>query len=86
MGNRGIEDSLERLDKLTQEEARVASAEQLMMNRSARGVDDAVLDVDYAVRGVDDAVRGIDDSVLGVGNTVRGVDDKLDQANRLSSL
>ena len=58
MGNRGIEDSLERLDKLTQEEARVASAEHLMMNRSVRGVGDAAL----------------------------GVDNKLDQANRSSSL
>ena len=40
MGNRVIEDSLERLDKLAQEEARVASAEQLM-NRH-RDVDDVV--------------------------------------------
>ncbi|KAN0103876.1 hypothetical protein V8E52_011554 [Russula decolorans] len=39
MGNREIGDSLERLDKLTQEEARMASAEQLKMTHS---VDDRV--------------------------------------------
>ena len=38
-GSRDIEDSLERLDKLTQEEARMASAEQLKMTQ---GVDDRV--------------------------------------------
>ena len=56
MGNRDIEDSLERLDKLTQEEARMASAEQLKMTHS----------VDVRVRGVEDRVQGIDSNVRGV--------------------
>ena len=34
IGNREIEDTLERLDKLTQEEARMACAEQLKMMHS----------------------------------------------------
>jgi hypothetical protein len=55
-GNREIEDSLERLDKLTQEEARMASAEQLKMTHS----------VDDRVRGVEDRVQGIDTNVRGV--------------------
>jgi hypothetical protein len=53
MGNREIEDSLERLDKLTQEEARMATAEQLKMTHS----------VDGKVMGVDDRVRGVDDKL-----------------------
>ncbi len=68
-GNSDIEDSVERLDKLTQEEARMASAEQLKVTHS-----------------VDDRVRGVEDRVQGIDSNVRGVDDKLDQANRWSSL
>jgi hypothetical protein len=52
-GNRDIEDSLERLDKLTQEEARMASAELLKMTQS----------VDGKVMGVDDRVKGVDDKL-----------------------
>jgi len=36
VGNKEIEDSLEKLDKLTQEEARMAAAEQMVI---MRGVD-----------------------------------------------
>jgi len=61
MRNREIEDSLQRLGKLTQEEARMASAEQLK-------------------------IQDVDDRVQGIDSNVRGVDDKLDQANRSSSL
>ena len=42
MGNTDIEDSLEKLDKLTQEEARMASAEQLKI---AHGVDSKLDDI-----------------------------------------
>jgi hypothetical protein len=49
MGNRNFEDSLERLDELTQEEALMASAEQLRMAHSlddrVRGVRGQVQDV-----------------------------------------
>ena len=65
MGNRDIEDSLERLDKLTQEEARMASAEQLKMTHS----------VDGKVMGVDDRVRGVEGQVQGVRGDVQGVRD-----------
>jgi hypothetical protein len=74
--NRGIEDSLERLDKLTQEEARMAAAELLKMTHS----------VDDRVRGVGGQVQDVRDDVQDVGNKVQDVDDKLDQANRSSSL
>jgi hypothetical protein len=85
-GNRDIEDSLERLDKLTQEEVRMASAEQLKMTHS---VDGKVVGVDNRVRGVEGQVQGVRGDlqdvrvdVQDVGNKVQDVDDKLDQANR----
>ena len=56
IGNTDIEDSLERLDKLTQEEARMASAEQL---RIAHNVEERVMGVDDRVKGVD---RKLDDT------------------------
>ena len=91
--NRDIEDSLERLDKLTQEEARMASAEQLKM---AHRVDGKVMDVGDKVRGVEGQVQGVRGDVQDVHadlqdvhgdvrdvvNKVQDVDDKLDQANR----
>jgi peptidoglycan hydrolase CwlO-like protein len=93
MGNREIEDSLERLDRLTQDEAQMASAEQLKMTHSVNGkvtsVDDRVGGVEGQVEGVRDDVQDVgnkiqdvDDRVQGIDNNVRGLDDKLDQANR----
>jgi uncharacterized protein YoxC len=55
-GDRDIEDSLERLDKLTQEEVRMASAELLKMTH---GVDGKVMGVDDRVRGVEGQVQGV---------------------------
>ena len=63
MGNTNIEDSLESLDKLTQEEARMASAEQLKMTH----------DVDVKVMGVDNRVRGVEEQVQGVRGDVQDV-------------
>jgi uncharacterized protein YoxC len=63
MGNRDIEDSLERLDKLTQEEAQMASAEQLKMTHN----------VDVKVMGVDDRVRGVEGQIEGVRGDVQDV-------------
>jgi hypothetical protein len=59
--NADIEDSLERLDKLTQEEARMASAELLKVTRS----------VDDRARGVDGKVEDVRDDMHDVGNTVQ---------------
>jgi hypothetical protein len=87
-GNRDIEDSLERLDKLTQEEAQMASAEQLKMTH---GVDGKVMDVDDRVKGVEGRVQGVRgdvqdvrvdvqdvrDNMRDVGNKVQDVDDRV---------
>ena len=78
-GKREIEDSLERLDKLTQEEAQMASAEQLRMTHSVEG---QVQDVRGDVQDVGDKVRDVRGDVQDVGDKVQDVDDKLDQANR----
>ena len=62
-----MEDALKRLDKLTQEEARMAVAQNLK----------ATLAVDERVRGVVDTVVVIDNRVTGVDNRVAGVDDRV---------
>jgi archaellum component FlaC len=71
-GNTDIEDSLERLDRLTQEEARMASAELLKVTHS----------VERKVQGVDGRVQDISSDVKDISSEVRAVDDKFDQANR----
>jgi hypothetical protein len=92
-GNTDIEDSLQRLDKSTQEEARMGSAELLKVTHSVdgrvKGVEGKVQDVHSDVRDVRDdvqdignKVQGVDNRVQGIGSEVRVVDDKLDQANR----
>ena len=55
-GMKGVEDALQRLDKLTQEEARMAAAEALTI---ARGIDDKVKDVDERVQQVGNQVSDL---------------------------
>ena len=69
-----MEDGLRRLDKLTQEEARMATAEAL---RATHTVDERVRGVADQVVGVDDRVAGVDDRLRDVNDTVRAVDDKV---------
>ena len=81
-----MEDSLQMLDKLTQEEARMASAEQLRIAHSVegkvmgvdgrvQGVGDEVQDVGKKVEDVNDKVQGVGDKVQGVHEKVQGIDD-----------
>jgi archaellum component FlaC len=74
IGYNDIEDALKRLDRLTQEEALMASA-QLM--ETADKIADNVLDVDHRVAGVDDRVAGVGDQVAGVDDRVAGVDERV---------
>ena len=67
IGRTELEDGLTRLDKLTQEEARMATAEVL---RTTHTIEEQVVVID-------DRVAGIDDRVAGVDNRVAGVDDKV---------
>src|SRR5258708_36028104 len=74
-GNKDIEDSLERLDKLTQEEARMASVEQLKM---AHNVDEKVMGVDDRVRGVERQGEDVHGDVRDVGKKVQQVEDRVE--------
>jgi uncharacterized protein YoxC len=69
-GNKEIEDSLERLDKLTLEEARMASAEQLKMTHNVEG---KVMSVDNRVKGVEGQVQGVRGDVQDVRGDVQDV-------------
>jgi hypothetical protein len=70
IGRTEIEDALKRLDKLTQEEARMATAQILKTTHTiddrVAGVADKVLGVDNRVAGVDDRVKAVDDKVAAV--------------------
>jgi uncharacterized protein YoxC len=87
VGNTDLEDSLERLDRLTQEEARMAAAEQLKMTQN---VDSKVVGVDNRVQSVDRKMQGVSDDVQGVGNQVQdvrgGVQDIQDRVQNVDAL
>jgi len=72
MGRTEMEDGLKRLDKLTQEEARMATAQVLKVthtvDETVRGVADRVVDVDDRVAGLDERVRTVQENVAVVIN------------------
>ena len=74
MGRTDMEDGLKRLDKLTQEEARMATSQVLKVTHTVdervRGVADRVVDVDDRVAGVDDKVAGVDVRVRTVQDNI----------------
>jgi hypothetical protein len=70
VGNTEMENELKRLDKLTQEEARMATAQVLKVTHA----------VDDRVRGVRDKVLGVDNRVAGVDDRVAVIDDKISAA------
>jgi uncharacterized protein YoxC len=69
-----LEDALKKLDRLTQEEARMAHAEVLRITHNIR---EEVKIVDGKVEGVDDKVDGVGDKVEEVGDKVEDVGDKV---------
>ena len=69
-----LEEALKKLDRLTQEEARMANAEVL---RLAHDIRDGVQIVDGKVEEVGDKVVDIGNKVGDVGNKVQWVDDKV---------
>jgi hypothetical protein len=85
-GNRDIEDSLDRLDKLTQEEARMASAELLKMAHIVRGevqdVRSDVQDVRSDVQDVGNNVKGVDDRVQAISSDVKHISSDVREVNR----
>ena len=81
LGNTEMEDALKRLDKLTQEEARMAAAENLKLTHSVdkrvEGVADTVVAIDNRVAGVDERVAVVDDRLAGVDEHVADVVDQV---------
>ena len=67
-----MEDALQRLDRLTLEEAHMASAELLKKSHN----------VEAGLAHVDKDVQGVGRSVQEVKDKIEGVDDKVDQVNR----
>ena len=80
-GRTDIEDALKRLEKLTNEEIRMATAQVLKVTHTAndrvRVVENKVLDVDNKVAGVDYRVAGVDERVVRVDEKVAGVDENV---------
>ena len=76
-----LEDSLKRLDRLTQEEARMALSEILKITHDTRDevrvVDGKVENVGDKVTDVGDKVEGVSDKVDDVGDKVHCVDEKV---------
>ena len=81
IGNNDIEDALRILDRLTQEEARMASAQLLKVTNAidsgVREIADNLPVIDDRVAGVDDRVAGVDDRVAVVDERVAGVDERV---------
>ena len=76
-----MEDALKRLDKLTQEEARMAAAQNLKathtVDERVKGVVDTVEAIDNKVADVDDRVAGVSNQVVGISDQVVGVSDQV---------
>jgi archaellum component FlaC len=81
IGRTDMEDALKKLGKLTDEEARMAVAQNLKathnVDERVRGVGNTVVAVDNRLAGVDDRVAKVDDRVAGVDDTVKMVGDKV---------
>jgi hypothetical protein len=88
IGRTDMEDALKKLDKLTDEEARMVVAQNLKatlnVDERVRGVvntvvavDNRVADVDDRVAGVDSRVACVEDKVASVDHTVKMVGDKV---------
>ena len=84
IGRTEMEDGLKRLDKLTQEEARMATAQNLKathaVDKGVKEVVDTVVAIDDTVARVDDRVAAVNDRVASVDNTVKGVEIELARA------
>jgi uncharacterized protein (DUF2164 family) len=77
-GRKDVEDALQRLEKVTVEEARIAAAEALKaihdvgdkVGDGVQGIHDAVKAVETRMRDVEGMIKGVDDRVKGIGDMV----------------
>ena len=88
-GMADLEGSLKKLDRLTQEEARMALAEVLRLTHSVRdevkvvggnveSMGDKVEDIGGQVEDIGDQVKGISNQVEDIGDQVEDIGDKVD--------
>ena len=81
IGRTDIEDALKRLDRLTQEEARMAAAQVLKVANTVddkvQGIANNMVSMDDRVAGVDDIMKDVHDRVKDVNDQVKAVDDKV---------
>ena len=81
-GRTDMEDSLKRLDKLTQEEARMATAQVLKVTHTidegVRGITDKVVTVDGKVTSIDEKMVLVNDRMASVDDRVDHVDTKVE--------
>jgi archaellum component FlaC len=81
VGRTEMEDALKKLDKLTQEEARMAAAQNLKathaVDERVKVVVDTVEAIDNKMVRVDDRVAGVNDRVVDVDNRVADVNDRV---------
>ena len=75
MGRTDIEDALQRLEKVTMEEAKMAVAEAL---KAIHGVGNQVGDkMDGVLKVVEERMRGVEGMLQGVGDALQGVDGRV---------
>ena len=83
-GIRKLDDALQKLDKLTNEEARMANAEALrighIIEKKVEGVDKKVQGVGTQVKDVEEKVQGVDKDVRCIGENVIVVKEKVQTA------
>ena len=78
VGRKDIEEALQRLEKVTVEEARMAAAESLKAIHSIGDkVEDEANGIHDAVKAVEDRVRGVEGMIQDVGDLLQGVDDRV---------
>ena len=81
VGRTDIEDALGRLDRLMQDEVRMATAQGLKatheVDDKVQAIDDKAHSIDNKVQVVDDTVHAIDDKVEAVDTNVKSVKDKV---------
>jgi hypothetical protein len=81
IGRTDLKDALTRLDKLTQEEVRMAVAQNLKathtVDERVRGVANMAVFINNRVAGVVDRVASVDNKVAGINNKVKGINARM---------
>lgn len=81
IGGTDLEDALKKLDNLTQEEARMAAAQNLKVTHNVeermKGVVNTVEAIDNKVAAIDERVAGVDDRMTSVNERVVAIDDRV---------